>query len=27
MAVQLNHTILYARDSEASAAFFSEWNP
>lgn len=24
MAVQLNHTILYARDSEASAAFFSE---
>lgn len=24
MAVQLNHTILYARDSKASAAFFSE---
>ena len=24
MAVELNHTILYARDSKASAAFFSE---
>ncbi len=24
MAVQLNHTILYARDSKASAAFFSD---
>lgn len=24
MAVELNHTILYARDSRASAAFFAE---